>query len=46
MMFWVFYITRMVDINNIKFTIEFEQNDEIPFFDNLLKRNLDSSFST
>ena len=32
--------------NNIKFTIEFEQNDEIPFLDILLKRNLDSSFST
>ena len=32
--------------NNIKFTIEFEQNDEIPFLDFLLKRNLDSSFST
>ena len=32
--------------NNIKFTIEFEQNDEIPFLDILLKRNLHSSFST
>ena len=32
--------------NNIKFTIEFEQNDEIPFIDILLKRNLDGSFST
>ena len=32
--------------HNIKFTIEFEQNDEIPFLDILLKRNLDSSFST
>ena len=27
-------------------TIEFEQNDEIPFLNSLLKRNLDSSFST
>ena len=32
--------------NNIKFTIEFEQNDEIPFLDILIKRNRDSSFST
>ena len=32
--------------NNIKFTIEFEQNDEIPFLDILMKRNRDSSFST
>ena len=34
--------------NNIKFTIEFEENDEIniPFLDILLKRKLDSSFST
>ena len=32
--------------NNIKLTIEFEQNDEIPFLDILMKRNLDSSFST
>ena len=32
--------------NNIKFTTEFEQNDEIPFLDILLKRNLDSSIST
>ena len=32
--------------NNIKFTTESEQNDEIPFLDILLKRNLDSSFST
>ena len=31
--------------NNIKFTIEFELNDEIPFLDILLKRNLTSSFS-
>ena len=27
--------------NNIKFTIEFEQNDEIPFLDILMKRNRD-----
>ena len=32
--------------NNFKFTIEFELNDEIPFLDIFLKRNLDSSFST
>ena len=32
--------------NNIKFRIEFEQNDEIPFLDILMKRNRDSSFST
>ncbi|XP_068742454.1 uncharacterized protein [Montipora capricornis] len=31
--------------DNIKFTIEFEQNDEIPFLI-LMKRNRDSSFST
>ncbi|XP_068691626.1 uncharacterized protein [Montipora foliosa] len=31
--------------NNIKFTIEFDQNDEIPFLDILMKRNRDS-FST
>ena len=37
----------MVDItDNIKFTIEFEQNDEIPCLDILLKRKLDSSFLT
>ena len=32
--------------NNIKFTIEFEQNDEIPFLDILMKRKRDNSFST
>ena len=32
--------------NNIKFTIGFEQNDEIPFLYILMKRNRDSSFST
>ena len=30
----------------MKFTTEFEQNDEILFLDILLKRNLDNSFST
>ena len=32
--------------NNIKFTIEFEQNDEFPCLDILMKRNRDNSFST
>ena len=32
--------------NNINFTTEFEQNEEIPFLDILLKHNLDSPFST
>ena len=31
--------------NNIKFTVEFEQNGEIPFLYILMKRNCDNSFS-
>ena len=31
---------------NIQFTIEFEQNQEIPFLDVLIKRHLNNSFST
>ena len=43
---YVSYSGNVKTQSNIKFTIEFEQNDEIPFLDILLKRNLDSSFST
>ena len=31
---------------NIQFTIEFEQDQEIPFLDVLIKRDLNNSFST
>ena len=41
MMPWIFHITWMGN-NNIKFTIEFEQNDEIPFLDVLLRQTAKS----